>query len=452
MLKRTIYNSFLNFKKNNKALLITGARQVGKSFIVREFGKNNFEQVVEINFFKDKEAINALQNITSPNDFFLKLSALVGKPFIKHNTLFIFDEVQENPDLLTYIKFLVEEGSYKYILTGSLLGVKLKDIRSIPVGYMDSMEMFPLDYEEFLIANGIQSNIFDYLHNCFEKKQPVDEYINKKMMQLFRLYLIVGGMPEAVQCYVNTNDLSAVQLIQKNIIEMYKYDIAKYEQTNKLHLIELLNNIPSELNSKNKRFILKNLNEKARFSKYENSFEWMKNAGVALPVYVAEEPKIPLNLSRKVNLFKLFMNDVGLLASMYETGGIQLKILNNEIAVNNGAIFENSVAQELKAHGYNLYYYISKKLGEIDFLIEYDGKVLPIEIKSGMRYKQHSALDNLLKTYKLKEAVVLGDCNVLQEQEITYLPVYMLMFLKPYRLPEKLIYSIDLSELDKHIK
>ena len=452
MLERKIYKSLSDFKKKNKALLITGARQVGKSFIAREYGKNNFEQVVEINFLKDKNAFKALQNVSNSKDILLRLSTLVEKPFIKGKTLFIFDEVQEIPDLLTHMKFLVEEGDYNYILTGSLLGVKLKDIRSIPVGYMDSLEMFPLDFEEFIIANGVQPKIIDYLHNCFENKEPVDDFIHEKMMQLFRLYLIVGGMPEAVQEYVNTNNLSAVQLIQKNIIEMYKYDIAKYEQENKLHLTEVLDSIPAELNSKNKRFILKDLNENARFSKYENTFEWLKNAGVALPVYVAEEPKIPLTLSKKVNLFKLFMNDVGLLASMYETGGIQLKILNKEIAVNNGAIFENAVAQELKALGYNLYYFISKKLGEIDFLIEYNGNLLPIEIKSGARYTQHASLNNLMKTYTIKKAFVFGDCNVNQIKEITYLPVYMLMFLKPYKLPEKLLYSIDLSNLDKHIK
>ena len=452
MLERKIYNSLSDFKKKNKALLITGARQVGKSFIAREYGKNNFEQVVEINFLKDKNAFKALQTVSNSKDILLRLSTLVEKPFIKGKTLFIFDEVQEIPDLLTHMKFLVEEGNYNYILTGSLLGVKLKDIRSIPVGYMDSLEMFPLDFEEFMVANGVQPKIIDYLHNCFENKEPVDNFIHEKMMQLFRLYLIVGGMPEAVQEYVNTNDLSAVQLIQKNIIEMYKYDIAKYEQENKLHLTEVLESIPAELNSKNKRFILKNLNENARFSKYENTFEWLKNAGVALPVYVAEEPKIPLTLSKKVNLFKLFMNDVGLLASMYETGGIQLKILNKEISVNNGAIFENAVAQELKALGYNLYYFISKKLGEIDFLIEYNGNLLPIEIKSGARYTQHASLNNLMKSYSIKKAFVFGDCNLNQIKEITYLPVYMLMFLKPYKLPEKLLYSIDLSNLEKHIK
>ena len=452
MLKRKVYSKFSDYKKKNKALLITGARQVGKSFIAREYGKNNFKQVIEINFLKDKNAVNALKNVSDSKDLMLKLSALVGRPFIKGDTLFIFDEVQEIPDLLTHIKFLVEEGKYNFILTGSLLGVKLKDIRSIPVGYMDSMEMFPLDFEEFMIANGLQSDISDYLRSCFERKEPVDSFVHEKMMQLFRLYLIVGGMPEAVQEYVNSNDLSAVQLIQKNIIEMYKYDIAKYEQENKLHLTEVLENIPAELNSKNKRFILKNLNEKARFSKYENSFEWLKNAGVALPVYVAEEPHIPLNLSRKVNLFKLFLNDVGLLASMYETGGIQLKILNKEISVNNGAIFENAAAQELKALGYNLFYFISKKLGEIDFLIEYNGEILPIEIKSGSRLTQHSALNNLINTYDIKEAFVFGDCNIKQIEKISYFPVYMLMFLMPYKLPEKLIYSIDLSDIGNHLK
>lgn len=451
MLTRKVYEKICEYKGKKKALLLTGARQIGKSSIAREFGKKKYKQLIEINFLKDKAAYEALKDVSDTDELLRILSTFAKEPLKKGNTLFLFDEVQEIPDLLTHIKFLVEDGRYDYILTGSLLGVKLKDIRSIPVGFMDTIEMYPLDFEEFCMANGIQKNILKYLKEHYDSKEPIDEYIHNRLMMLFRLYLIVGGMPEAVQTYIDTNDLSAVAQIQKNILETYKYDIAKYDINNKLHLDEILESIPSELNSKNKRFILKKLNENARFSKYENSFEWLKHAGVALPTYVAEEPKVPLTLSKKVNLFKLFMNDVGLLASLYETGDLQLKLLKNELSINNGAIFENAVAQELKAHGFNLYYYASKKLGEIDFLIEHSDKILPIEVKSGSRYQEHTALNNVMATYKLKHGLVFADCNISTSKGITYYPVYMLMFLKTKELPKNLIYKVDLSDLSKFI-
>lgn len=451
MLTRKVYEKICEYKGKKKALLLTGARQIGKSSIAREFGKKKYKQLIEINFLKDKAAYEALKDVSDTDELLRVLSTFAKEPLKKGNTLFLFDEVQEIPDLLTHIKFLVEDGRYDYILTGSLLGVKLKDIRSIPVGFMDTIEMYPLDFEEFCMANGIQKNILKYLKEHYDSKEPIDEFIHNRLMMLFRLYLIVGGMPEAVQTYIDTNDLSAVAQIQKNILETYKYDIAKYDANNKLHLDEILESIPSELNSKNKRFILKKLNENARFSKYENSFEWLKHAGVALPAYVAEEPKAPLTLSKKVNLFKLFMNDVGLLASLYETGDLQLKLLKNELSINNGAIFENAVAQELKAHGFNLYYYASKKLGEIDFLIEHSDKILPIEVKSGSRYQEHTALNNVMTTYKLKHGLVFADCNISTSKGITYYPVYMLMFLKTKELPKNLIYKVDLSDLSKFI-
>lgn len=451
MLTRKVYEKICEYKGKKKALLLTGARQIGKSSIAREFGKKKYKQLIEINFLKDKAAYEALKDVSDTDELLRVLSTFAKEPLKKGNTLFLFDEVQEIPDLLTHIKFLVEDGRYDYILTGSLLGVKLKDIRSIPVGFMDTIEMYPLDFEEFCMANGIQKNILKYLKEHYDSKEPIDEYIHNRLMMLFRLYLIVGGMPEAVQTYIDTNDLRAVAQIQKNILETYKYDIAKYDINNKLHLDEILESIPSELNSKNKRFILKKLNENARFSKYENSFEWLKHAGVALPTYVAEEPKAPLTLSKKVNLFKLFMNDVGLLASLYETGDLQLKLLKNELSINNGAIFENAVAQELKAHGFNLYYYSSKKLGEIDFLIEHSDKILPIEVKSGARYQEHTALNNVMTAYKLKHGLVFADCNISTSKGITYYPVYMLMFLKTKELPKNLIYKVDLSDLSKFI-
>ena len=377
----------------------------------------------------------------------LRLSALTDVPMIPGETLIFFDEVQECPEIVTAIKFLVEDGQYRYILSGSLLGVELKDIRSVPVGYLSILEMYPLDFREFCEANRVSQTVMDKLKECFEKKQPVDELIHEKMMELFRLYLIVGGMPAVVDAYIRTNNLKEVLRIQQGIVQLYYKDIAKYDKDNKLYLDEIFSLIPSELNNKNKRFIMKDLNENFRFSRYENSFIWLKEAGVALPVYCVQEPELPLLLSKSTNLFKLFLSDVGLLASMY-VDGLQLKILSREKDINFGAIYENVAAQELKAHGFELYYFNSKKQGELDFVIEYQGNVLPLEIKSGKAYTRHNALDNVLKEerYAIPQAFVFCNENISTQEKITYLPFYMIGFLEKEKI-EEYIYSIDLSAL-----
>ena len=449
MLYRKTETVLNRFKSGNKALLVTGARQVGKSYLIREFGQNNFESYIEINFIKNETALRTLSNIKDTDDLFIRLSALADKPLIRGKTLFFFDEVQEIPDLITHIKFLVEDGRYRYILSGSMLGVELKEIRSVPVGYMDTHDMYPLDFEEFMIANNVQPEVIKYLEECYKTRKPVDDAINERFLKLFNLYLIIGGMPEAVQKYVDTHNLREVQDIQSQIIHHYMNDISKYDKEDKLYISDVFEKIPAELNSKNKRFILKELNQKGRFEKYRNTFLWLKNAGVALPVHIAEDPKAPLELSEKTNLFKLFLNDVGLLASMYEKDGIQLKILNGELNINSGAIFENAAAQELKAHNFPLFYYNSKKNGEVDFLIELEGKVLPLEIKSGKDYMRHNALSNLLSNneFNIKEAFVLAHCNVRTDGPITYLPIYMLSFLQRPAVPENLIYDMDMSDI-----
>ena len=341
----------------------------------------------------------------------------------------------------------MEDGQYRYILSGSLLGVELKDIRSVPVGYLSILEMYPLDFREFCEANRVSQTVMDKLKECFEKKQPVDELIHEKMMELFRLYLIVGGMPAVVDAYIRTNNLKEVLRIQQGIVQLYYKDIAKYDKDNKLYLDEIFSLIPSELNNKNKRFIMKDLNENFRFSRYENSFIWLKEAGVALPVYCVQEPELPLLLSKSTNLFKLFLSDVGLLASMY-VDGLQLKILNREKDINFGAIYENAAAQELKAHGFELYYFNSKKQGELDFVIEYQKNVLPLEIKSGKAYTRHNALDNVLKDerYAIPQAFVFCNKNISTQEKIAYLPIYMIGFLEKEKI-EEYIYSIDLSVL-----
>lgn len=449
MLERRIKQEIRDFLDGDRkeALMVTGARQVGKTYIIRECAKEIYKNIVEINFVENQQAVKLFENITGSKDILLRLSALTDVPMIPGETLVFFDEVQECPEIVTAIKFLVEDGQYRYILSGSLLGVELKDIRSVPVGYLSILEMYPLDFREFCEANRVSQTVMDKLKECFEKKQPVDELIHEKMMELFRLYLIVGGMPAVVDAYIRTNNLKEVLRIQQGIVQLYYKDIAKYDKDNKLYLDEIFSLIPSELNNKNKRFIMKDLNENFRFSRYENSFIWLKEAGVALPVYCVQEPEIPLLLSKSTNLFKLFLSDVGLLASMY-VDGLQLKILNREKDINFGAIYENAAVQELKAHGFELYYFNSKKQGELDFVIEYQGNVLPLEIKSGKAYTRHNALDNVLKDerYAVPQALVFCNENISTVDKIVYLPIYMIGFLENEKIDEY-IYSIDLSAL-----
>jgi predicted AAA+ superfamily ATPase len=447
MLNRKIDRYLQNFISNSQnALLITGARQIGKTYSIRELGKQ-FKSFIEINFIETPDAVELFSGAKNSEDILLRLSALTSKPLIKGETLIFFDEVQCCPDIVTAIKFLVEEGSYRYILSGSLLGVEMHDLRSEPVGYMGVKEMFPLDFEEFITNLGVNSEVIAAIKRAWTTRQPVDGFIHKKLMELFRLYLIIGGMPAAVNSYIESNNLQNVTAIQQDIIRMYKRDIAQYDKANKLYINEIFDLIPPELNAKNKRFILKSLNENAKLSRYENSFLWLKDAGVAIPVYNIEEPKAPLLLARSRNLFKLFQNDIGLLAAQY-ANGIQLKIISGANDINYGAIYENAVAQELIAHGITPYYYNNKKRGEVDFIVEINGKVVPIEVKSGKDYTSHRALSNILACdeYDLPEAIVLNNDNLKVEGKITYAPVYMTMFLKE-ELQAPTIYKVDISGL-----
>ena len=437
------------FRKEEKAaLMVTGARQVGKTYCIREYAKEYYEYVIEINFIESPQAVQLFENARNSEDILLRISALTDIPMEKGKTLIFFDEVQECKEIVTAIKFLVDEGSYRYILSGSLLGVELKDIRSVPVGYMVIYEMFPMDFFEFCSANRVSEQILEKLKVCFEKRISIDPLIHEKMMDLFRLYLIVGGMPAAVQRYIDTNNLNEVLRVQQRIVQLYKKDIAKYDPEEKLYLEDIFNLIPSELNSKNKRFILKKLNENFKFSRYENSFIWLKEAGVALPVFCVQEPEIPLLLSKSTNLFKLFLADVGLLASMY-TDGLQIKILSKEKDINFGSVYENAVAQELHAHGFELYYFNSKKQGELDFVIEYKGDVMPIEVKSGKNYSRHRALDHVMKNelYDIKQAIVFCNENIQVKDQIFYCPVYLAGMMKKQAVEGDFIYRLDLSVL-----
>ena len=451
MIKRKI-DHFLDafFRNTKKALLVTGARQIGKTFSIREAAKCNFEHFVEINFITSPEAVGIFQGAKDVQDMLFRLTALVDEPLVKGKTLIFFDEVQVYPEVVTLIKFLVDEGSYRYVLSGSLLGIELNNLRSEPVGYMDVKDMYPLDLQEFYSAIGMADSVFQALEKCWKDKVAVDDFVHKRLMQAFRLYLVVGGMPQAVQTYLDSNNLQEVIAVQKSILREYQRDIMKYkndDNNQKLYIDELFQLIPSELNAKNKRFILKSLNEKARFATYENSFLWLRDAGVALPTYNVEEPKLPLVLAKTRNLFKLFQSDVGLLTCQFASG-IQLQLLSDDQAINYGAIYENLVAQELKAHGFDLYYYNNKRQGELDFVIEYQGKVLPIEVKSGKDYERHNALSNVMASteYEIPMGLVLCNGNVETKDKVVYMPIYMLMFLEK-ELVIDVTYRLDLSDL-----
>ena len=389
-----------HYANNKSALLLKGARQVGKTYAIRRFAEKQKMNLIEINFYEDASACDLFHGAQNAKDILLRISAHTKKKTSLPNTMIFFDEVQKCPEIITWIKFLVDDGSCRYALSGSLLGVELQDVESVPVGYMAVKEVFPFNIEEFAQCIGLSDEVLQHVREAFESRTPVDPIIHNALMKMVRLYLIVGGMPAAVQAYIETNDLNVVEEKQKEILDLYKWDISQYDKDKKLEISEIFNLIPSELDAKNKRFILKNLNEHARFSRYENSFVWLKNAGVAIPTLNIQEPKISFKLNEQRNLFKLFQNDVGLLCCQYASG-IQLKLLQGEVKQNYGAIYENLVAQELHCHGFGgddheLHYFNSKKQGEIDFVIAQSGKVIPIEVKSGKDYQRHNALTNVL--------------------------------------------------------
>ena len=454
MLSRKLDNIIERHYANNKsALLLKGARQVGKTSAIRKYATEQKMNLIEINFYEDDSACNIFKGSQNAKDVLLRISAHTKKKTSLPNTMIFFDEVQKCPEVITWIKFLVDEGSCKYALSGSLLGVELKGVESVPVGYMSVKEVFPLDIEEFSRCLGLSDEVLTSVAEAFEKRTPVDDIVHASLIKMVYLYLVVGGMPAAVQAYVDTNDLNVVEEKQKEILDLYKWDISQYDPDKKLEINEIFNLIPSELDAKNKRFILKNLNEHARFSRYENSFLWLKNAGVAIPTLNIQEPTFSFKLNELRNLFKLFQNDVGLLTSQYASG-IQLQLLQGEVKQNYGAIYENLVAQELYCHGFGgddheLHYFNSKKQGELDFVIAQNGKVIPIEVKSGKDYERHNALSNVLANddYNIDFAYVLTNDNLHVEGKRIYMPIYMLMFIQKSPAPANQIFKFDLHNL-----
>lgn len=420
----------------NKIMLVNGARQIGKSYLIRYVGKKLFRNYIEINLKEDKESIKIFENIKNTNDFYLQLGAIAGNKLgRKDNTLIFLDEIQSYPHLMTMLKFLNQEGRYTYIASGSQLGVALSQTASVPIGSVSIEEMYPLDFEEFLLAMGFGQESIESIREKYVAGESLNESMHNYMLQQFKLYLLVGGLPEAINKFLESRNMNHVRKVQRDIHALYKIDASQYDNEKKLVIRKIYDMIPSNMENKKKRIIVKHIEDTKghkQFSDYAEEFEYLTNSGIALSVQAVSNPKFPLLESESKNLMKLYMNDVGLLT--YLLYGMNINaVLTDERSINLGSVYESVVAQELRAHGHALHYYDNKQKGEVDFLID-DYKnltVLPIEVKSGKDYTVHSALDKLINTedYHVKRALVLSNEREVQKTNgIIYQPIYYCMF------------------------
>ena len=435
-MKRKIEATLDAWFESKYGILVYGTRQVGKTYILDKYAKEHFDNYVYINLFENKTAVKVLNESTDPKDFLFRLSVLTNAKLIPGKTVVFIDEIQElkDYDIVTTMKFLVSEGQYRYMLSGSMLGVELRDVNSWPVGYMIEKTLYPMDFEEFLWANGVNQETIDHVRNCFDKKTAVEDYLHDKMMDLFTKYLLVGGMPDAVKAYVETNDLNKVSLAHAAIYKINRRDVAKYaSEAEKLFIKEIFDLIPAELNTQTKRFRLNDIEGKKKSDDTKSSFVWLKDAGAAIPCYTVKAPQTPLVATSDRTILKLFLYDTGILTYALMDSTIKTRLLSGDDGINFGSIYENVVAQSLSAHDFErLFYYNSKKYGEVDFLVEHQGKVLPLEIKSGKDYKRHSALNKLLSMddYGIAEAYVFCNANYSKNGTCHYFPIYMIDFLK----------------------
>ena len=444
MLKRKItrYLEQHLFSASNKILLVEGARQVGKSYVIREVGQRLFANYVELNFVTDNEGVQLFKNVHTVDEFYLRLSSVAGDRLGNYNdTLIFLDEIQCYPQYLTLLKFLREEQKYRFIASGSALGMALRHTTSIPVGSVIIKKMYPLDFEEFLWANNYGENAISDLYNHFLNQQSLSEEQHEQLLELFRRYLLVGGLPDVVNEYLATHNILNVRNLQNAIAAMYEADASQYENnaSRRLLIRRIYAMIVSQMENKKKRIVAKDIQDIKgdRFARYVDEFEYLLSSAISLGVNAIANPRFPLSESLQKNLLKLYLNDVGLLtAKLYHTN-IQ-PILQNERSINLGAVYESVVAQELSSHGYPLFYYDNRQKGEVDFMIDdYQiGSVLPIEVKSGRDYTIHSALNALLnnKDYGIHKAIVFSnERQVKKDDGVVYMPVYYVMFLDQER-------------------
>lgn len=424
--------------EDDRIMILEGARQIGKSFIIREVGKKLYDNFIEINFAEDDEGPKIFKGIGTTEGFYFTLSSVYGEKLDRYeNTLIFLDEIQHYPQYLTLLKFFREDRRFRFIASGSLLGITLRETTSIPVGSIIRKNMYQLDFEEFLIANGFGQEALNTLRTKLMNRESLDESLHDYIMNLFRRYLLVGGLPAAVNEYLDSHNIVKVRNVQENIRSLYEVDATKYEKdSNKTLLIRrIYNMIPSQLENKKKRIIIKDIQNKIgdRFDNYLEEFEYLISSGTALEVSAISNPKYPLAKSAHKNLMKLYLNDVGLLTMLLYKNSIR-PVISDEDSVNLGSVYESVVAQELKAHGHKLFYYDNKQRGEVDFLIDdYSSTtILPIEVKSGKDYTRHSALNNLLKVrdYDIASGLILSNSREIKTVgNVSYMPVYYVMFI-----------------------
>ncbi|HIU29319.1 MAG TPA: ATP-binding protein [Candidatus Egerieisoma faecipullorum] len=420
---------------SKKILLIDGARQVGKTYIIRYVGQRLFENFIEINLVEDSLGNRLFAGTKTVEDFYLQISMLAGsKMKQKENTLIFLDEIQAYPHLLTLLKFLSQDDKFTFIASGSLLGVTLSQAASIPMGSIRKVRMFPLDFEEFLYANGMNEIAITAMRKKFKGLEALDKPIHDKMMDLFRKYLLVGGLPDVVNSYLAEKNIQAVREIQSEIHEYYASDASKYDKEKKLKIRRIYDLIPSTMENKKKRVVAQNIENKRgkTFGDYQDEFEYLISAGIALNVQAISNPVFPLIESTGKNLLKLYLNDVGILTGILYGNNIRA-ILDDEVSINLGSVYETVVASELIAHGYKLFYYDNRSKGEVDYLIDdYDSlSAVPIEVKSGKNYTVHSALNAFVQNedYHIQKAFVLSNAReITTNGKITYLPIYYIMF------------------------
>lgn len=438
-----------------KILLVNGARQIGKSYLIRYVGKKLFKHFVEINLKADQEGEGIFATVKSKDDFYLQLGAMAGNHLgTKEDTLVFLDEIQSYPHLMTMLKFLNEDGKYRYIASGSQLGVALAQTPSVPIGSVAIRQMYPLDFEEFLWAMGCGKDAIGAMRQKFETKGALNDSMHNYMLQQFKTYLLVGGMPDAINKFLGNRNIVQVRAIQRDIHTLYRIDASQYDGAKKLVIRKIYDMIPSNMENKKKRIIVKNiegLKTHKQFSDYAEEFEYLTNSGIALAVQAISSPTFPLAESESKNLLKLYLSDVGLLTNLLYGTNINA-VLRDERSVNLGAVYESVVAQELHAHGYTLHYYDNKQKGEVDYLID-DYRhltVLPLEIKSGKDYTVHSALNKFVATpeYHICEAVVLSnEQSVYQQDGITYMPIYYCMFFENNKMKNDAEYVIPEIEM-----
>ena len=439
MLKRKFTSYLEKFltEELDKILLVNGARQIGKSYLIRYVGKKLFAHYVEINLKEDKEGEQVFADVHSTGDLYMRLSNYYKKPLgNKTDTLVFLDEIQSYPHLLTMLKFLNQEGRYRFIASGSQLGVALAQTPSVPLGSIETQQMYPLDFEEFLWATGISEEWIANVKAHFMREEALDESMHNLLLKRFQYYLLVGGLPEAVNRYLEDRNMVRVRTVHKDIHELYRIDASQYDAEHKLKIRRIYDLIPSNLENRKKRIVYKQIENKTgkHFSDYADEFEFLAQSGVALDVLAISNPRFPLRESEQKRLIKLYLNDVGLLTHLLY--GLNVNAVLQDIkSVNLGTVYESVVAQELRAHGFPLHYYDNKQKGEVDFLVDdFERlKVLPLEVKSGKDYTEHSALSHFLKTaeYGINRAIVFSnERQVFLKKGITYMPIYYCMFLQ----------------------